>query len=144
MKYRGALTEEAAKAKATAKRTGIEVTCAGCGLILATYSLHDIRARQATCEALGRQALRKHVATTQCTGEPPKDGHTPRRRDGRCLYTVDYADNAEVGPTPIRQPQAGVAAPHLGLPAIAEHVHGCRCDLEQRPEDVFQLLPRAT
>lgn len=140
MRARGALTEESAKAKAAAKQTGVEVTCAGCGLIVATMSLHDVRTRHATCEALTRQALRKHVAATGCNGEPPSDGHKPRQRDGRCLVGAGLTPAGGVHP---QSPQAGVALPHMGLPAIAEHIHGCRCDLAQRPEDVFQLLPRA-
>lgn len=120
MRSRGALTDLAKSANRSARSTGLEITCAGCGLILLTVSVHEARTRAATTEALGRQALRKHVTTTGCSGDPV--GNEPRKRDGRCG-------------------QRDAQRPHLHLPPAGSHIPGCRCDLEPRAEDVFAVMP---
>ena len=122
MRTRGSVVPAAREAKAKARHTCLEVTCAGCGLIVHTCTVHEAAKSPATTEALARQSLRKHTEATGCTGEPTGEGRVPARRDGRCSG------------------QAVALLPHVVRPTVPEHVPNCRCDLDVVAQ-VFEVLP---
>lgn len=64
---------------------GVEIMCAGCGLIVETVAAKMVRADPDGVQQRASAALQSHITETGCTGTRNPALPAPLRRDGRCV-----------------------------------------------------------
>lgn len=100
--------------KDVADATGVEMICAGCGLIVCTFPAKAVKDQRELVNAEAGRMLRSHVADTGCTGEHDKTKPTPKRRDARCALLEE-----------------GKATYSAEMLEGNGHIKGCRCQVEE-------------